>query len=327
MFSLILLLSLVLQPFTIQGFFAVMGTIRDEEGRPVSSVRVSIVDENYQPIRTVFADASGRFEFKRLRAGAYHLRVEPTGLPYEEYSRQIDLYSMTRRASTTEEPTVEDIILRRKKSRSGYGGSPGVVFIQTVPHAARAEYDRGASNIRAKNMQEGMDALRKAVEIFPDYFDALELLGTEYVKLQQFEIAVPILTKALAVNSKSGPSMYALGVAYLTLNRIDQSIEWLQSALTLDSGNPNVHMMLGLAYGKKQSLDQAEAAFKQAYHLGKANAADAHLYLAGLYDKRQKYCDAWRELELYLKEAKGLKDTTQVREMIAKLKEKDRSKE
>jgi len=311
MFSLILLLSLVIQPFTIQGFFAVMGTIRDEEGRPVSSVRVSIVDENYQPIRTVFADASGRFEFKRLRAGSYYLRVEPTGLPYEEYSRQIDLYSMTRRASTTEEPTLEDIILRRKKSRPG---STGVVFMQVVPPAARLEYDRGASNIKSKNTQVGIDSLRKAIEIFPDYFEALELLGTEYVKLQQFESAIPILTKALAVNNKAVASMYALGVGYLTLNRIDQSIEWLQSALAQDSGNPNVHMMLGLAYGKKQSLDQAEAAFKQAYHLGKANAADAHLYLAGLYEKREKYGQAWRELELYLKEAKGLKDTSQVRE-------------
>lgn len=328
MFSLILLLSLAIQPFTVQGFFAVFGTIRDEEGRPLASVRVSIVDENYQPIRTVFADSSGRFQFRNLRAGSYYLRVEPTGLPYEEYSRQIDLYSMTRRASTTEEPTLEDVILRRKKSRAGSSGtSPGVVFMQVVPPAARVEYDRGAGNIKGRDTQLGIDELRKAIEIFPDYFDALELLGTEYVKLGQFESAVPVLTRALAVNSKAGSSMYALGVAYLTLNRIDQSIDWLQSALAQDSGNPNIHMMLGLAYGKKQSLDQAEAAFRKAYQLGKANAADAHLYLAGLYDKREKYGDAWRELELYLKEAKGLKDTTQVREMIVRLKAKEKAKQ
>jgi tetratricopeptide (TPR) repeat protein len=121
--------------------------------------------------------------------------------------------------------------------------------------------------------------------------------------------------------------MYALGVAYLRLNRVDESIEWLQNAAAQDSGNPNAHMMLGLAYGKKQSMDQAEVAFKKAYQLGKANAADAHLYLAGLYDKRKQYGNAWRELELYLKEAKGLKDTTQLREMIAKLKAKEKAKQ
>jgi len=327
MFALILILGLAIQPFTLQGFFTIFGTIRDEEGRVVSSVRVSLVDENYQPKGTVFADSSGHYQFRNLRAGSYYLRVEPTGLPYEEYSKQIDLYSMTRRASTTEEPTLEDIVLKLKKSRAGSTGSPGVVFVQIIPPAAREEYNRGASSIKGKNSPSGIESLKKAIEIFPDYFDALELLGTEYAKLEQLESAIPILGHALAVNNKARSSMYALGVAYLKLNRIDQSIEWLQNALAQDSGNPNVYMMLGLAYGKKLSLDQAEGAFKRAYQLGRANAADAHLYLAGIYDKRERYGDSWRQLELYLKEAKGLKDPAQIKEMIIKLKAKDKSKQ
>lgn len=328
MFALILLIGLAIQPFTPQGFFAVFGTVRDDEGRVVPSVRVSIVDENYQPIRTVFSDSSGRFQIPHLRAGSYYLRVESTGLPYEEYSRQIDLYSMTRRASSTEEPTLEDVILRRKKLRNpATGASPGVVFMQVIPPAARQAYDRGASALRNKDPLVGIESLKKAIEIFPDYFNALELLGTEYVRVDQFESAIPILGHALAVNNKARSSMYALGVAYLKLNRIDRSIEWLESALAQDSGNPNVYMMLGLAYGSKQSLDQAEVAFKKAYQLGKANAADAHLYLAGIYDKRERYGDASRELELYLKEAKSLRDTTKIRDMIAKLKAKDNAKQ
>src|SRR6266850_2316336 len=119
MFSFILLFSLAIQPFLSQGFFFVFGTVRDEAGVPIPSVRVSLVDENYQPIRTVFADSSGRFQFRGLRAGSYYLRVEPTGLPFEEQSVQVDLQSGSRRASTTEEPTPVDVILKRKKSRGG----------------------------------------------------------------------------------------------------------------------------------------------------------------------------------------------------------------
>jgi tetratricopeptide (TPR) repeat protein len=84
--------------------------------------------------------------------------------------------------------------------------------------------------------------------------------------------------------------------------------------------------MLGLAYGNSGSLDQAETALKKAYEQGGAEAADAHLYLAGIYDKREQYNEASYELELYLKEARNLKDRTQIKEMIAKLKVKDKSK-
>ena len=63
---------------------------------------------------------------------------------------------------------------------------------------------------------------------------------------------------------------------------------------------------------------------KKAYEQGGADAADAHLYLAGIYNKREKFGDAWRELELYVKEAKGLKDKSQLREMIARLKAKEK---
>jgi len=120
--------------------------------------------------------------------------------------------------------------------------------------------------------------------------------------------------------------MYWLGFAYLKLSRLNESIEWLQNAAARDSGNPNVQMALGLAYGNNNSLDQAETALRTAYQLGGAGAADAHLYLAGLYNKRERYGEAWRELELYLKEAKGLKDTTQIKELIAKLKAKEKAK-
>lgn len=327
MLPLILLLILAVQPFTPQGFFAVVGTIRDEGGRPVSNVRISVVDENYQPIRTVFADASGRFQFRGLRAGSYYLQVEPTGLPYEAYSQQIDLLSMTRRSSTTEEPTLVDVVLKRKKSRTGAASAaPGVVFMQVVPPAAREEFDRGSSSIKNKDTQAGIDALNKALEIFPTYFDALDLLGTEYVKRGQFDIATPILTRALAVNNRAASSMFYLGVAYLKRNHFDEAIEWLQNAAAQSSGNPNVYLMLGVAYGNKQSLDEAETALKKAHQLGGADAAEAHLYLAGIYNKRERYGEAWRELESYLKEAKGLKDTTQIKEMISKLKAKEKAK-
>ena len=326
MLSFILVLSLAAQPFAPQNFFAIMGSVRDEGGRPVSSIRVSLEDENTQPIRTVFADSSGRFQFRGLRAGSYRVHVETTGTSFESVTIEVPLQSMTNsdiNPSRTELPYPVDITLRTKKLRPG--APPAVVFSQVIPPPAREEFNRALSTV-TKDPASGIVGLQKAIEIFPEYFDALEFLGTQYAKLGQFENAAPILARALKVNDKAAISMYWLGFSYLKLNRLNESIEWLQNAATQDSANPSVFMALGLAYGNNRSLDQAETALRTAYQLGGAGAADAHLYLAGLYNKREKYGEAWRELELYLKEAKGLKDTAQIKEMIVKLKAKEKEK-
>ena len=325
MFSFILLLSIATQPFAVQNFFSVVVSVRDDSGHQVSAIRVSLEDENSQPIITKFADGSGRFQFRGLRPGVYRVRVETAGTPFEPVIVSVDLQSMTNRSnrSTTDIPTPVDITLRRRKTLDL--AAPAVVFSQVIPPPAREEFNRGASNI-IKDAAAGIDSLKKAVEIFPEYFDALELLGTQYAKLGQYENAAPILARALAVNDNATASMYWLGFAYLKLNRFNESIEWLQNAATRDSGNPNVFMALGLAHGHNNSLDQAETALRTAYKLGGAGAADSHLYLAGIYNRRERYGEAWRELELYLKEAKGLKDTTQIKEMIAKLKDKEKGR-
>jgi tetratricopeptide (TPR) repeat protein len=327
MSSVVLLLVLAIQPFSLQNFFSIVGSVRDDTGRSVSSVRISLEDENGQPIKSLFADASGRFQFRGLRAGNYQVRVEPTGLPFDPAIVSVPLQSMTNssiNSSTTDIPTPVDIVLRRKKNVDAVAAPPAVVFSQNVPPNAREEFNRASTSI-AKDPASGISSLKKAIEIFPEYFDALELLGTQLVKQGDFENAAPLLVRALAVNDKAATSMYALGVSYLKLKRYNESIEWLQHAASQDAGNPNVHLMLGQAYGFLNNLDQAESSLKMCYQLGGASSADAHLYLAGIYNKRERYGEAWKELELYLKEQKGLKDTTQIKEMISKLKEKEKA--
>jgi Flp pilus assembly protein TadD len=326
MFSFILMLTIATQPLALQNFFSIVGSVRDDSGRPVSSIRVSLEDENASQIGTKFADASGRFQFRGLRAGNYRVRVEAAGTPFENASVLVELQSMTFseiNPSRTDVPHAVDITLKRKREPDG--STPAVVFSQAVPPPAREAFNRAITNMN-KDAAAGMESLKKAIEIFPEYFDALELLGTQYAKLGQFENAAPVLAKAIAVNDKAASSMYWLGFSYLKLNRLNESVEWLQNAAARDSGNPSVHMALGLAYGNSSLLDQAETELKTAYQLGGAGAADAHLYLAGLYNKRERFGEAWRELELYLKEAKGLKDTTAIKEMITKLKAKEKTK-
>ena len=315
-----LLLSLVFALVPTQSKFVILGTVRDPGGQPVGSIRVTLLGENYQNLGTRFVDSSGRFQFRNLGQGIYTIRIEPAGTPYEEETQTIELQSMSPRRSATEEPFAVDFRLRRK----GGQVATGVVFVQQVPARAREEYERGRSSLNSQNQEMALPSLKKAIEIFPDYFLALELLGTEYVRLGQFNDAVPVLTRATQVNPGAARSLYALGVANLKSNRSAEAINWLVRAEDKNPKNPNVHMMLGLAYGNLGSLVESEHAFKKAYLLGggKSDVADVHFYLAGIYNRQRKYSEAIRELELFLKEADDVKDPTQIKGLIERLQAK-----
>jgi Flp pilus assembly protein TadD len=325
MTTILLLLSMVFQPFAPQGLFTIMGNVRSSTGVNVDSIRVSLMDDNYQTIKTVFTDTTGRYRFPPIRSGTYIVRVQPVGQPYEEAEERVELQPVPGGSGTAVEPVPVDLVLKLKKGATETRIN-AVVFAQNIPETARAEYKRGAERLK-DSPDEAIASLKRAVELFPDYYLALELLGTEYVKRGEYEAALPVLTHALEVNSAAPKSLYALGVAYLKLKRSAEAIPWLVKAAEKDGGNANVHMMLGLAYGYNNALKEAEAALKKAYEMGGSQAAETHLYLAGIYNKQEKYADAVKELEIYLKEAdEKTVDKDKIKEMIRKLKEKQKAK-
>jgi tetratricopeptide (TPR) repeat protein len=322
MSSLILNIAFLL-PFSLVQSFVLVGSVRDQSGQAVSGVRISLLDENYSPLRTIFVNASGRFRLPGISSGVYIVRIETHGTAYAEQSQRIELQSLRIRGAGSETVPIDFVLKPKIETPIPTRES---VFAQPVPEQAKAEYDKGAAGLRNNKWEAGNAALKKAIEIFPDYFDALELLGTEYVKRGEFEPALPVLSRAVEVNKRAAKSFYALGVAHLRLNHHAESVDWLSKAAELDAGNANIFMMLGLAYGNNRAFAQSEAAFKKALRLGGQAAAEAHFYLAGIYNKQERYHESWRELELYLKEAKDIKDRNLVKSMIEKMKERERSK-
>ncbi|MEP7342512.1 MAG: tetratricopeptide repeat protein [Acidobacteriota bacterium] len=307
-----------------QGTFAVIGTVRDTDGQRVTSIRVSLLDENYHSIRTVFVDSSGRFQFRGLRQGVYLVRIEPVGTPYEEQTQRVEFQSISGGGGGAEEPFMVDFVLKRKTT-PGDNPAREVIFTQTIPDAARIEYERGAEAVKGDKFEQADAALKKAIGLFPDYFLALELLGTEYVKRGQFDLALPLLAHAVEVNRRAPKSLYALGVANLKLNHLAESIEWLKKAASEDSSNPNTYVMLGQAYGNNREYDQSATALKKAIALGGNQVAEVHFYLASIYNKQGKYAEAVKELEIYLKEGKDI-DRVKIKAAIDSLKAKEKAK-
>jgi tetratricopeptide (TPR) repeat protein len=291
------------------------GRVTGPNRRPMGNVRVDLLNDVYSPLASSYTDGSGRFQF-RVTAGVFHIDVEAQGLPFQRQRQRIEVNPISQRDIFR-----VDIELVPQKTQSTQTGVTGVHFYQQVPEKARAEYERGTKLLKEKP-DEAYAALRQALQIFPDYYDAMEMLGSEYVKASYLDHALPILLRAIEVNPKGEMSHYALGVGYYKLNRFAEAAKEFSSALEVNAKSVNAMLYLGLAQMRVGQVAEAEPILKKAYALGAKNVPDLHLALTTIYIKTDRRGDAADQLELLLRESPDLRDKEKIRALIGNLRKR-----
>jgi TolA-binding protein len=300
----------------------ISGHVSNDQHVPLANLRVELLNEVDTVISTVKTDGSGLFVFRKLSDGTFQVRVQTSGTNYASQTKRVDLARPTGFGVATEEV---DFVLSPIKSNPGSVAKPGVIFVQEVPEAARKQYQKAIDLLDKSNRrQEAFAALKSAVEIFPQYFDALELLGTEQVKDQQYEAAIPVLTKALEVNSKAYASCFALGVAQYHMKQVPMAIESFRRALLLNEKSINANLWLGIALRQTTRPEDAEAYLKRADVLAESKLPDAHWQLALLFNQLKRYKEAADELEIFLKVEPDARDAEQIKKLIQRLRERSR---
>jgi tetratricopeptide (TPR) repeat protein len=297
-----------------QQFNSISGHVADDRRNPVPDLQVELLNEVDSVIARTKTDTSGLFVFQRLSDGVFQVKVQPYGTSYISQTKRVQL-DRTRAFEQV------DFVLETKQTAS-VTARGRAVFVQEVPEPARKQYERATVLLQKIELQkEGLEALKKAVDLFPLYFDALELLGTEYVKQQEYEPAIPVLTKAIEVNSRSYQSLYALSVAWYNLKQMPAAIESIRRAITLNQKSINANLWLGTLLRQTEKLDEAETYLKQANQLAQSKSPDAHWQLALLFNQLKRYKEAADELELFLKIQPDSKDTELIKKLIKRLRE------
>jgi len=144
------------------------------------------------------------------------------------------------------------------------------------------------------------------------------LLGTEYVKQQQYERAIPLLTKAGELNRQSSQTLFTLGVAQYNLKLVPEAIETLRRAVNLNQQSSTTNFWLGMLLRQTDKLDEAETYLKKADQLAGAKSPDVHWQLALLYNQLKRYSEAADELEMFLRIQPDSKDTELIKKLITR---------
>ena len=289
---------------------SISGHVSEDRGSPIPDLQVELLNDVDSVIQRTKTDSSGLFVFQRLTNGIFQVRVQTYGTSYIGQTKRVQL----ERTRAFEQV---DFVLAAIRTTSTT--TTGAVFVQEVPEQARKEYERGAALLKkTEQRKQGVESLKKAIEIFPLYFDALALLGNEYVKEREYEPAIPVLTKALEVNGRAYQSLYAISVAQHNLKLLPEAVESMRRAITLNQGSVNANLWLGILLRQTDKLDEAETYLKQADKLASSKLPEAHWQLALLFNQVKRYAEAADELELFLKLQPDAKDAELIKKLIEK---------
>jgi hypothetical protein len=304
--------------FVAQRSYSISGFVSDDRRTPIVDLQVELLNDMDSVILRTKTDSSGLFKFPRLAAGVFQVRVQTYGTNFVGQTKRVQL-----------EPTRSfeqvDFVLASKTTASTTT-TVGTVFSQEVPEPARKEYERGAALLRKGDQRkQGVEILKRAIELFPLYFDALELLGTDYVRNEEYESAIPLLTKAIEVNKRSYQSLHTLSVAQYHLKQLPQAVESMRSAMALDQRSSTANLWLGMLLRQTSKLDEAETYLRRADQLAEGKLADAHWQLALLYNQLKRFKEAADELELFLKVQPDSKDKELIKKLIQRFREQSGS--
>ncbi|HKY29994.1 MAG TPA: tetratricopeptide repeat protein [Pyrinomonadaceae bacterium] len=302
-----------------QTVYEVEGTVYGPDGKAIPNVTVSLQNHAGVQIDQDITNSDGRYRFAGVVAGTYYLSLKPAETRIQPTVQKIELINSGASITNFSKERF-DFSLKSAGNRPAIAES---VFAQAVPPDAEKLYQEALSAISKGDKNGATTTLKKALQIFPTYFVALEQLGLLYIELEEDEQAIEPLTKAIQINSRAAKSHLGLGMAYVNLDRLKQAVPELNAAIALDPRLFRAHLFLGMSFITLGKLDEAEKLLKDAYAIGgPKQASAAHLYLASIYNIRKEYQKAIDELEAYLKESPKAPNAPRIREAITKLKAK-----
>lgn len=142
--------------------------------------------------------------------------------------------------------------------------------------------------------------LKRALEIKPDFPDALGTLGTAQLVEKNYSEAIGLFRQALALDPKHAPSLYGLTEALRGAGRIGEALESARHAVELQPGDAQIQAQFGSELFKAGRIQDAIRAYSAALH-NDPYTAGIHNGLGGILATAGRMPEALAEFEAALK--------------------------
>jgi type IV pilus assembly protein PilF len=305
-------------PFRDAGNAAITGRVMLPSGMANSSHLKIVLSTLQSPITTLYSDKNGEFGFSNLLSGTYYVQVFADESLYEPLTQKVRL--------NPSEPAHIVLYLKEKNTPVGRSSHGKIVSTaeadQGIPASAKKAFEVANKLLEKGDFESAITEFNRAIAIYPDYTNARNKLGVQYLKHKRLEEASEQFKTILEKNPKYYNARLNLGIVRVEQKRYSEAIEELSQAVALDSSQPAAHLFWGVAALDTDDLLIAERELVKALLLGGEQYSNAHYYFAHVYLKTGRREEANRELTLFLKTAPNGEMATQARALLQQLTEK-----
>lgn len=289
--------------------FEISGQVRSADNRTLENVMVRIETHAGALVDQGTTDSRGFFRFARLRSGHYRVLAKSGDLLSS--AQLVDLSRSSPRVHVllqlaTEPPTFSS----RERSK---------VVDARVPVEANVAHEKGHASLAEKKPDEAISHFKKAIEIFPNFYDAHVSLAQLYMDLSQWEKAEASLRQALKINPKAVAAMVSLGEVYRRQKKYNEGEKVLEEALKIDKYSWESNFTLGRIHWELKDIVKAGKYVARTIEL-QPNVAEAHLLAGNIFIRAGLPANALIEYEEYLRLAPNGEFAAQTQTLVEKIK-------
>jgi len=296
-------------PMAPGSVFEVSGQVRSADNKTIENAMVRIETHSGALVDQGTTDSMGRFRFTRLRSGQY--RVSATSGSFISPPQMVDL--------SRSSPRVH--LLFQLVAEPPTFASPAKVGVidARVPVAAKTAFDKGQAALVEEKTDAAILLFKKAIEIYPQFYDAHLLLGQLFMESSHWEKAEESFRQALTINPKAVRAMVSLGEVYRRQKRYEQGVKLLTEAVKIDNNSWDSNFTLGRIYWELKDIVNAAKYVARTIEL-RPDLAEAHLLAGNIFMRAGLPANALIEYEEYLRLAPKGEFAEQIQTLVAKLK-------
>ena len=202
------------------------------------------------------------------------------------------------------------------KPTDGVEGNSISIAQYRVPAKAREAYRKAHEAVEKGKMDDAHKHLAKALELCPNYAEALTLRGVLALNQQDSQAAIADLDKAIQADGNYGMAYMVMGSALNMQGKFDEAIRSLQHGQSLAPNYWQGYFELGKAYIGKADYPSALRQFDRAQSLAPEEYPLISLLRAHALLAMKQFPEAMTALQAYLqKDPKG-PNSDQARKML-----------